>query len=155
MHLKSLGRVASRRIRAAGGVPFEFNTIAVCDGIAMGHARHEVFPAQPRAHRRLPWRRWSEAHCFDGMVCIPNCDKIVPGMLMARLRVNIPAIFVCGGPMPAGRTTDGKAVDLITVFEAVGATQAGQDRAKRSCTSLEAAACPACGSCSGMFTANP
>jgi dihydroxy-acid dehydratase len=94
-----------------------------------------------------------EAHRFDGMVCIPNCDKIVPGMLMAAMRVNIPAIFVSGGPMAAGKTPDGQTVDLISVFEGVGALQAGKiDEARLKV--IEDAACPSCGSCSGMFTAN-
>jgi dihydroxy-acid dehydratase len=94
-----------------------------------------------------------EAHRFDGMVCIPNCDKIVPGMLMAAVRVNIPAIFISGGPMAAGRTPDGQIVDLISVFEGVGAYQAGKMDAQRLKT-LEDFACPSCGSCSGLFTAN-
>jgi dihydroxy-acid dehydratase len=94
-----------------------------------------------------------EAHQFDGMVCIPNCDKIVPGMLMAAMRLNIPAIFVSGGPMPAGRTPDGEAIDLISVFEGVGAYQMGKIDEKRL-KMLENFACPSCGSCSGMFTAN-
>jgi dihydroxy-acid dehydratase len=94
-----------------------------------------------------------EAHCFDGMVCIPNCDKIVPGMAMAAMRTNIPAIFVSGGPMAAGKTPEGQTVDLISVFEAVGSYQAGKIDAQRLKT-LEDYACPGCGSCSGMFTAN-
>ena len=94
-----------------------------------------------------------EAHQFDGMVCIPNCDKIVPGMLMAAMRVNIPAIFISGGAMAAGRTPEGEAIDLISVFEGVGAYQAGKIDAARL-KMLEDYACPACGSCSGMFTAN-
>jgi dihydroxy-acid dehydratase len=94
-----------------------------------------------------------EAHRFDGMVCIPNCDKIVPGMLMAAMRVNIPAIFISGGPMAAGRTPDGQVVDLISIFEGVGAYQAGKLSADRLKV-LEDSACPSCGSCSGLFTAN-
>ena len=94
------------------------------------------------------------AHCFDGMICIPNCDKIVPGMLMAAVRLNIPTIFVCGGPMEAGKTADGKAVDLISVFEGVGPVQDGQDRRGRAQRARMYAAAPRCGSCSGMFTAN-
>ena len=94
-----------------------------------------------------------EAHRFDGMVCIPNCDKIVPGMLMAAMRVNIPAIFVSGGPMAAGRTPEGEVIDLISVFEGVGAFQAGKIDERRL-KMLEDYACPSCGSCSGMFTAN-
>ncbi len=94
-----------------------------------------------------------EAHRFDGMVCIPNCDKIVPGMLMGAVRINVPAIFISGGPMPAGRTPEGEVIDLISVFEAVGAFQSGKIDCRRL-KMLEDHACPACGSCSGMFTAN-
>jgi dihydroxy-acid dehydratase len=152
VHLQEFGKLVKNAIRAAGGVPFEFNTIGVDDGIAMGHAGMKY---------SLPSREliadcvetMIEAHRFDGMVCIPNCDKIVPGMLMATMRVNIPAIFVSGGPMPAGRTPDGDVVDLISVFEGVGAYQAGKIDAARLKV-LEDFACPSCGSCSGMFTAN-
>ena len=152
VHLQSFARLVKDAIRAAGGVPFEFNTIGVDDGIAMGHAGMKY---------SLPSREliadcvetMIEAHQFDGMVCIPNCDKIVPGMLMAAMRVNIPAIFISGGAMPAGKTPDGEPVDLITVFEAVGAYQAGKIDAARLKV-LEDHACPSCGSCSGMFTAN-
>lgn len=152
VHLQSFARLVKEAIRAAGGVPFEFNTIGVDDGIAMGHAGMKY---------SLPSREliadcvetMLEAHQFDGMVCIPNCDKIVPGMLMAAMRVNIPAIFISGGAMPAGKTPDGQTVDLISVFEAVGAYQAGKVDADRLKV-LEDHACPACGSCSGMFTAN-
>lgn len=152
VHLQSFGKLVKEAVRAAGGVPFEFNTIGVDDGIAMGHMGMKY---------SLPSREliadcvetMIEAHCFDGMVCIPNCDKIVPGMLMAAMRVNIPAIFVSGGPMAAGRTPEGDVVDLISVFEGVGAYESGQidlARLKR----IEDFACPSCGSCSGMFTAN-
>jgi len=152
VHLQSFARLVKDAIRAAGGVPFEFNTIGVDDGIAMGHAGMKY---------SLPSREliadcvetMIEAHQFDGMVCIPNCDKIVPGMLMAAMRVNIPAIFISGGAMPAGRMPDGQAVDLISVFEGVGALQAGKIDSARL-KMLEDHACPACGSCSGMFTAN-
>jgi dihydroxy-acid dehydratase len=152
VHLQSFARLVKEAIRAAGGVPFEFNTIGVDDGIAMGHAGMKY---------SLPSREliadcvetMIEAHQFDGMVCIPNCDKIVPGMLMAAMRVNIPAIFVSGGAMPAGKTPEGEVVDLISVFEGVGAYQAGKIDAARLKV-LEDNACPACGSCSGMFTAN-
>ncbi len=152
VHLQEFGKLVKSAIRAAGGVPFEFNTIGVDDGIAMGHAGMKY---------SLPSREliadcvetMIEAHRFDGMVCIPNCDKIVPGMLMAAMRVNIPTIFVSGGPMPAGRTPDGDVVDLISVFEGVGAYQAGKIDAARLKV-LEDFACPSCGSCSGMFTAN-
>jgi dihydroxy-acid dehydratase len=152
VHLQAFGKLVKDAVRAAGGVPFEFNTIAVDDGIAMGHIGMKY---------SLPSREliadcvetMVEAHCFDGMVCIPNCDKIVPGMMMAAVRVNIPAIFISGGAMPAGRTPDGEPVDLISVFEGVGAFQAGKIDAARLKV-LEDSACPSCGSCSGMFTAN-
>ncbi len=152
VHLQSFARLIKDAIRAAGGVPFEFNTIGVDDGIAMGHIGMKY---------SLPSREliadcvetMIEAHQFDGMVCIPNCDKIVPGMLMAAMRVNIPAIFISGGAMSAGRTPEGQVIDLISVFEGVGAFQAGKIDDKRLKV-LEDYACPACGSCSGMFTAN-
>ena len=152
VHLQEFGRLVKEAVRAAGGVPFEFNTIGVDDGIAMGHLGMKY---------SLPSREliadcvetMIEAHRFDGMVCIPNCDKIVPGMLMAAVRVDIPAIFVSGGPMAAGRTPEGETIDLISVFEGVGAYQAGTIDARRLKV-LEDFACPSCGSCSGMFTAN-
>jgi dihydroxy-acid dehydratase len=152
VHLQDFGKQIKEAVRAAGGVPFEFNTIGVDDGIAMGHAGMKY---------SLPSREliadcvetMIDAHRFDAMVCIPNCDKIVPGMLMAAMRVNIPTIFVSGGPMAAGRTPDGEAIDLISVFEGVGAFSAGKIDEKRL-TTLERFACPSCGSCSGMFTAN-
>ncbi|NMB53789.1 MAG: dihydroxy-acid dehydratase [Leptolinea sp.] len=152
VHLQSFGRLVKEAIRAAGGVPFEFNTIAVDDGIAMGHAGMKYsLPSRELIADSV--ETMLEAHRFDGMVCIPNCDKIVPGMMMAAMRLDIPAIFVSGGPMPAGRTPDGEAIDLITVFEGVGAYQSGKMTAERL-KMLEQHACPACGSCAGMFTAN-
>ena len=152
VHLQSFAKLVKDAIRAAGGVPFEFNTIGVDDGIAMGHAGMKYsLPSRELIADSV--ETMIEAHQFDGMVCIPNCDKIVPGMLMAAMRVNIPAIFVSGGAMPAGRTPDGEVVDLISVFEGVGAHQAGKMDAARLKV-LEDHACPACGSCSGMFTAN-
>jgi dihydroxy-acid dehydratase len=152
VHLQGFGRLVKEAVVVAGGVPFEFNTIGVDDGIAMGH---------PGMRYSLPSREliadcvetMIEAHLFDAMVCIPNCDKIVPGMLMAAMRVNIPAIFVSGGPMAAGRMPDGEVVDLISVFEGVGAVKAGRIDENRLAM-LERHACPSCGSCSGMFTAN-
>ena len=152
VHLQAFGKLIKDAVRAAGGVPFEFNTIGVDDGIAMGHVGMKY---------SLPSREliadcvetMIEAHRFDGMICIPNCDKIVPGMLMGAMRVNVPAIFVSGGPMKAGRTPAGEPIDLISVFEGVGAYQAGKIDAERLKT-LEDFACPSCGSCSGMFTAN-
>lgn len=152
VHLQEFGRVVKDAIREAGGVPFEFNTIGVDDGIAMGHLGMRY---------SLPSRELIadcvetvvEAHRLDGMVCIPNCDKIVPGMLMAAVRVDIPTIFVSGGPMKSGRTPDGEKVDLISVFEGVGKFQAGKIDAKKL-KEYEDFSCPTCGSCSGMFTAN-
>jgi len=152
VHLQDFGKLVKQAVRAAGGIPFEFNTIGVDDGIAMGHLGMKY---------SLPSREliadcvetMIEAHRFDAMVCIPNCDKIVPGMLLAAMRVNIPTIFVSGGPMAAGKTPDGEAIDLISVFEGVGAYSAGKIDDKRL-SILEKFACPSCGSCSGMFTAN-
>jgi dihydroxy-acid dehydratase len=152
VHLQEFGKLVKDAVRAAGGVPFEFNTIGVDDGIAMGHMGMKY---------SLPSREliadcvetMIEAHRFDAMVCIPNCDKIVPGMLLAAMRVNVPTIFVSGGPMKAGVTPDGETIDLISVFEGVGAFSAGKIDEKRL-SILEKFACPSCGSCSGMFTAN-
>ncbi|MBI3244563.1 MAG: dihydroxy-acid dehydratase [Chloroflexi bacterium] len=152
VHLQSFGKVVKEAVRAAGGVPFEFNTIGVDDGIAMGH-KGMKYSLPSRELIADCVETMIEAHRFDGMVCIPNCDKIVPGMLMAAMRVDIPAIFVSGGPMAAGRTPDGEAIDLISVFEGVGAFKAGKIDEKRLKV-LEDFACPSCGSCSGMFTAN-
>jgi dihydroxy-acid dehydratase len=152
VHLQSFGGLVKEAVRAAGGVPFEFNTIGVDDGIAMGHiGMRYSLPSRELIADSV--ETMINAHCFDGMVCIPNCDKIVPGMLMAAMRTNVPSIFVSGGPMPAGRTPDGQTVDLISVFEGVGAYRAGQIDAARLKV-LEDCACPACGSCSGLFTAN-
>jgi dihydroxy-acid dehydratase len=151
-HLQEFGVLVKNTVRASGGVPFEFNTIAVDDGIAMGHAGMKYsLPSRELIVDSI--ETMVEAHPFDGMVCIPNCDKVVPGMLMAAMRLNIPAIFVSGGAMAAGRTPDGEVVDLISVFEAVGAFQSGKIDQVRLKT-LEDYACPSCGSCSGMFTAN-
>lgn len=152
VHLQAVGNFVKECVRAAGGVPFLFNTIGVDDGIAMGHGGMKY---------SLPSREliadcvetMIEAHRFDGMVCIPNCDKIVPGMFMGAMRVNIPTIFVSGGPMEAGKTADGKTVDLIDAFVAGAKKQSGQISAEEL-ESIEKAACPTCGSCSGMFTAN-
>ncbi len=152
VHLQSFGKLIKDAVRAAGGVPFEFNTIGVDDGIAMGHAGMK-FSLPSRELIADSVETMIRAHCFDGMVCIPNCDKIVPGMIMGALRVDIPAIFVSGGAMAAGRLPDGEVVDLISVFEGVGAFQAGKIDADRL-KLLEDHGCPSCGSCSGMFTAN-
>ena len=152
VHLQDFGRRIKDAVRAAGGMPFEFNTIGVDDGIAMGHAGMK-FSLPSRELIADSVETMIMAHQFDGMVCIPNCDKIVPGMIMAALRVDIPAIFVSGGPMAAGKTPDGETIDLISVFEAVGAYKAGKIDSARLKT-LEDFACPTCGSCSGLFTAN-
>jgi dihydroxy-acid dehydratase len=152
VHLHEFGRKIKEAVRAAGGVPFEFNTIGVDDGIAMGHSGMK-FSLPSRELIADSVETMIQAHKFDGMVCIPNCDKIVPGMLMAALRVDIPTIFISGGPMAAGKTPDGETVDLISVFEGVGAYKAGKIDADRLKT-LEDYGCPTCGSCSGLFTAN-
>ncbi len=166
-HLNEVGMLVKRLVRAAGGVPFIFNTIGVDDGIAMGHGGMKY---------SLPSREliadcvesMVKAHCFDGMVCIPNCDKIVPGMLMATMRLNIPTVFVSGGPMAAGIAEQQanhedavashlqpatKTSDLISVFQGVAELQAGKIT-EADLKKLEQTACPTCGSCSGMFTAN-
>ncbi|PTX96282.1 dihydroxy-acid dehydratase [Spartobacteria bacterium LR76] len=152
-HLDVVGQKVREAVRAAGGVPFEFNTIGVDDGIAMGHAGMKY----SLASRELiadSVETMLRAHCFDGMVCIPNCDKIVPGMMMAAARVNIPTVFVSGGPMAAGRDPEtGKALNLASVFEAVGQLSANKIT-EGQLDSMERLACPTCGSCSGMFTAN-
>ena len=152
IHLQEMGKMVKEAVRAAGGVPFEFNTIGVDDGVAMGHAGMK-FSLPSRELIADCVETMIQAHMFDGMVCMPNCDKIVPGMLMAALRVNIPAIFISGGPMAAGRTPDGEIIDLISVFEGVGAYSAGKIDDARLLL-LEQYACPGCGSCAGLFTAN-
>jgi dihydroxy-acid dehydratase len=152
VHLQGVGKIVKEAIREAGGVPFEFNTIGVDDGIAMGHGgmRYSL-PSRELIADAV--ETMALAHCFDGLVLIANCDKIVPGMLMAAMRLNIPCIYVSGGPMMAGRTSDGRVIDLATVFEGVGAFSAGKiDEA--ALLELERKGCPTCGSCSGMFTAN-
>ena len=151
-HLQAFGAVVKQAVRDAGAVPFEFNTIGVDDGIAMGHAGMK-FSLPSRELIADCVETMISAHCFDGMVCIPNCDKITPGMLMAAARLDVPAIFVSGGPMATGRTPSGEAIDLVSVFEGVGAYRAGRIDAARL-KELEDFACPSCGSCSGMFTAN-
>ncbi|MDD5728056.1 MAG: dihydroxy-acid dehydratase [Victivallales bacterium] len=151
-HLKAAGEIICEEIRKAGGVPYEFNTIAICDGIAMGHDGMKY---------SLPSREliadcvesMGKAHPFDAMICIPNCDKIIPGMLMAAMRLDIPTIFTSGGPMAAGKNADGKATDLITIFEGVAKRRIGAID-DRELLELECSACPGVGSCSGMFTAN-
>jgi len=165
-HLNEVGMLVKRLVREAGGVPFIFNTIGVDDGIAMGHSGM-LYSLPSRELIADCVETMLKAHCFDGMVCIPNCDKIVPGMLMATMRVNIPTVFVSGGPMAAGiaeqkaahedlasylQPAAGKS-DLISVFKGVGELQAGKIT-EEQLKKLEQTACPTCGSCSGMFTAN-
>ncbi|MDD2456018.1 MAG: dihydroxy-acid dehydratase [Kiritimatiellae bacterium] len=150
-HLNKVGEYVKECIREAGGVPFEFNTIGICDGIAMGHGGMKYsLPSRDLIADCV--ESMVNAHCFDAMICIPNCDKIIPGMVMGALRVNIPAVFASGGPMRAGKL-DGKPVDLITVFEGVARFKNGAiDEERLTC--IEENGCPGCGSCSGMFTAN-
>ncbi|MCL2324786.1 MAG: dihydroxy-acid dehydratase [Actinomycetia bacterium] len=146
-HLQQVARAVHDGVLAAGGTPLEFNTIAICDGIAMGHVgMHYSLPSRELIADTV--ESMALAHQFDALVFIPNCDKIVPGMLMAAARVNLPAIFVSGGPMLSLH-----GLDLNTTFEAVGAIAAGTMTAEQ-CAALEDCACPTCGSCSGMFTAN-
>jgi dihydroxy-acid dehydratase len=155
VHLRSIAEAVKVGVRSQGGVPFEFNTIGVCDGIAMNH---------PGMKYSLPSREliadsveiMVEAHQFDALVFIPNCDKIIPGMLMAAVRLNIPSIFISGGPMLAGRMNQGgqsRIVDLVSVFNAVGGVVQGK-MTEAELEEIEIAACPGCGSCSGMYTAN-
>jgi len=152
IHLAAIARAVKDGVLAAGGTPMEFNTIAVCDGIAMGHEGMKY----SLASRELiadTVECMARAHCFDALVFIPNCDKIVPGMLMAAARINLPSIFVSGGPMLSIPDQNGSFMDLNSVFEAVGAHSAGRcDDALLGY--YEDNACPGCGSCAGMFTAN-
>jgi len=151
IHLRTITEQVKAGIRMAGGTPVEFPAIGVCDGIAMGH----VGMKYSLASRELiadSVEVMTMGHPFDALVLIPNCDKIIPGMLMAALRLNIPSIFISGGPMLAGKLR-GKPVDLITVFEGVGAVKSGKMTA-RQLKEIEDCACPGCGSCSGMYTAN-
>ena len=152
-HLNKVGEFLKKCIIEAGGVPLEFNTIAVCDGIAMAHQGMK-FSLPSRELIADSVESIAKAHCFDAMICVPNCDKIVPGMLLGALRVNIPTIFASGGPMAVGHhPLTGKDSDLNTVFEGVGAENAGKISAK-DLEKIEETSCPGCGSCSGMFTAN-
>jgi len=151
VHLDAVGRYVKQQIRAAGGTPIEFHTIGICDGIAMGHTGMKYSLASRELIADCV-ETMCQAHMFDAMICIPNCDKIVPGMLMAALRVNIPTIFVSGGPMEAGRVC-GRDVDLIDQFYAVAQQKVGRMSA-RQVRQYENNTCPTCGSCSGMFTAN-
>ncbi|MBD3386620.1 dihydroxy-acid dehydratase [candidate division KSB1 bacterium] len=152
VHLQAFGRKVKEAVRKAGGTPFEFNTIGICDGLAMGHIGMKYsLPSRELIADSV--ETMATAHQLDGLVCIPNCDKIVPGMLMAAARLNIPAIFISGGPMRAGKTASGEKADLISVFESLG--QYHNDQISlQELEELERIACPGCGSCSGMFTAN-
>jgi dihydroxy-acid dehydratase len=155
IHLPQIAQAAKAGVWSGGGVPFEVNTIAVCDGIAMNHAGMKYsLPSRELIADSVETA--VEAHAFDALVFIPNCDKIVPGMLMAAVRLNLPSIFVSGGPMLAGRRNiDGKEtkIDLNDIFEGVGRVAAGTMK-PGELEELEEIACPGCGSCSGMFTAN-
>lgn len=151
IHLDKIAEAVKAGIRSAGGTPFEFNTIGVCDGIAMGHEGMKYSLAS-REIIADSCETMAKAHSFDGLVFIPNCDKIVPGMLMAAARVNVPSVVISGGPM-LSITMNGDYVDLNSVFEAVGAVKAGFIDEK-DVAEYENNACPGCGSCSGMFTAN-
>ena len=150
--LQEYGRIVKEAIREAGGVPFEFNTIGVDDGIAMGH-EGMLYSLPSRELIADSIETVMEAHQLDALICIPNCDKIVPGMLMGALRVNVPTIFVSGGPMKAGHKADGTPIDLATAFEAVGEHAEGK-MTDEELYEIECEACPSGGSCSGMFTAN-
>src|ERR1700710_271415 len=152
VHLKDLGQLVAREVEAAGGVAKEFDTIPVDDGIAMGHdGMLYSLPSRELIADSVEYM--ANAHCADALVCISNCDKITPGMLMAALRLNIPAVFVSGGPMEAGKVTlqgKTKAVDLIDAMVAAADSKVSDEDVKV----IERSACPTCGSCSGMFTAN-
>jgi len=151
IHLHDIVKAVKAGVYSAGGTPIEFGTIGVCDGIAMNHLGMKYsLPSRELIADSI--ETMAVAHPFDALVLIPNCDKIIPGMLMAALRLNIPAIVVSGGPMLAGRFR-GENIDLITVFEAVGKVKADRMNV-RDLIDLEDSACPGCGSCAGMFTAN-
>ncbi|MFZ7946148.1 dihydroxy-acid dehydratase [Neobacillus sp. 19] len=151
-HLNHFGEIVKEAIREAGGIPFEFNTIGVDDGIAMGHIgmRYSLPSREIIADSA---ETVINAHWFDGVFYIPNCDKITPGMLMAAARTNVPSVFVSGGPMEAGVSSTGKNLSLTSVFEGVGAYHNGS-MTEQQLLEIETSACPTCGSCSGMFTAN-
>jgi len=151
LHLRELGEAAAAGVRATGATPFEFNTIAICDGLAQGH-RGMCFSLPSREVVADSVELMLEAHRFDAVVAIASCDKIVPGMLMALARVNIPAIMITGGPMMPGEWR-GQPLDIISAFEAVGAVNAGK-LSEREAREIEDRCCPGCGSCAGLFTAN-
>src|SRR5690625_4418678 len=152
VHLREFADVVKEAIIEAGGIPFEFNTIGVDDGIAMGHIgmRYSLPSRELIADSA---ETVINAHWFDGVFYIPNCDKITPGMLMAAVRTNVPSVFVSGGPMEAGTSATGKQLSLTSVFEGVGAVKSGK-MSEEEFIDIEMNACPTCGSCSGMFTAN-
>ncbi|PLY10520.1 MAG: dihydroxy-acid dehydratase [Arcobacter sp.] len=150
--LNKVAEIIKEEIRANGCVPFEFNTIGVDDGIAMGHDGM-LFSLPSRELIANSIETVMNAHKLDAMIAIPNCDKIVPGMIMGAIRVNVPTVFVSGGPMAKGHTKDGVPIDLATAFEAVGKFEKG-DMTEEELTDIECNACPSGGSCSGMFTAN-
>ncbi|MYJ52507.1 MAG: dihydroxy-acid dehydratase, partial [Gammaproteobacteria bacterium] len=152
VHLKDLGQLVAREIEAAGGVAKEFNTIAVDDGIAMGHGGM-LYSLPSREIIADSVEYMVNAHCADAMVCISNCDKITPGMLMATMRLNIPTIFVSGGPMEAGKVTSEDHEQAVNLVDAMAAA-ASDDVSDSESLEMERSACPTCGSCSGMFTAN-
>lgn len=152
VHLQEFGKIIKEAVRAAGMVPFEFNAIGVDDGIAMGHiGMRYSLPSRELIADSI--ETVVQAHWFDGLICIPNCDKITPGMMMGALRVNIPTVFVSGGAMKAGVSKTGQSIDLMSVFEGVGAHRLGKIT-DEDLLDLEEHGCPTCGSCSGMFTAN-
>jgi len=151
VHLREFVQPIKEEVRKAGGVPIEFNVIGVDDGIAMGHyGMHYSLPSRELIADSI--ETVVNAHQLDALICVPNCDKIVPGMLMGALRVNIPTIFISGGPMLAGEV-EGKKIDLISVFEGIGELKAGKIT-EADLKTIEQNACPTCGSCAGMFTAN-
>jgi dihydroxy-acid dehydratase len=152
IHLRTIADAVKSGVRGAGGTPFEVNTIAICDGIAMNHAGMK-YSLPSREVIADSVELVVQAHAFDALVFIPNCDKIIPGMLMAAARMNIPSIFVSGGPMLAGRSADGSCYDVNTLFMAVGKVVKGE-MSEAELAELEEIACPGCGSCAGMFTAN-
>ncbi|MFB6346202.1 MAG: dihydroxy-acid dehydratase [bacterium] len=152
VHLDQFGDVVKQSVRKAGGVPFEFNSIGVDDGIAMGHqGMRYSLPSRELIADSI--ETVVQAHQLDGLICIPNCDKIVPGMLMAAARLDVPTIFVSGGAMATGQTDNGDPADLVSVFEGVSQWKDGE-MSREQLGELERIACPSCGSCSGMFTAN-
>src|SRR5512142_1071771 len=152
VHLGAYGEIAKDEIRRAGGVPFEFNTIGVDDGIAMGHGGM-LYSLPSREIIADSIETMMNAHQLDALLCMPNCDKIVPGMVMGALRVDVPTVFVSGGPMKKGHKADGTPIDLVTTFEAVGQRARGQIT-DAQLYEIECKACPGPGSCAGLFTAN-